>query len=282
MQQREVSKKSLASITASVVSNHNRISSSQVPSTFSHFLVPSRSPHPSNEPLGPGSAVAHTTGAGTLPSSTISNSHHQGQVEITQTATWLDRANTILSNRRFETNVDSEIKEVEKLIHEGPSIKHTLAAIPGMLQRDSNARKFPNIITSSKFNGISSDSNSVQMSSSLFSNDCSSNSINNNSSIPYEQQQQQQQQQQQSQQIYSNHSPSGFEHDKKKQRRSVSANNLPSLMTSAAPPTPAPPSAKDIRTSSGEEDAEALVSFLNSVREESYRAASTQNGHRVA
>jgi len=71
---------------------------------------------------------------------------------VTQTASWLDRANAILtqahSSQRSEAEmkisktssdeVEQEMKEVEQLIHEGPMIQKTSAGLSTILQPDSS------------------------------------------------------------------------------------------------------------------------------------------------
>jgi len=68
---------------------------------------------------------------------------------VAQTASWLDRANAILSqthiparseqeNKIVKTSsdeVEKEMKEVERLIHEGPIIQKTSAGLPTLLEK---------------------------------------------------------------------------------------------------------------------------------------------------
>jgi len=58
---------------------------------------------------------------------------------LERTATWLDRANSILANRPYESNVvdfERQISEVKRLITEGPNIQKTSAGIPKLLEHD--------------------------------------------------------------------------------------------------------------------------------------------------
>lgn len=70
---------------------------------------------------------------------------------VTQTASWLDRANAILSSKKVDGNgkghvsnstsqvssEEKEMKEVQRLIHEGPIIQKTSAGITSMLSSNS-------------------------------------------------------------------------------------------------------------------------------------------------
>lgn len=76
------------------------------------------------------------------------------QSAVTQAATWLDRANVILmgnspsqnyrekktdetrsSNSSMEDSLEHQMKEVQRLIYEGPMIQQTTAGLPNLLLR---------------------------------------------------------------------------------------------------------------------------------------------------
>lgn len=69
------------------------------------------------------------------PSSGNATQHHMEvhtHASVTKTASWLDRASTLLSNRGAE--VENQIKEVQALIHEGVVVQRTSAGLPRLLE----------------------------------------------------------------------------------------------------------------------------------------------------
>jgi hypothetical protein len=67
---------------------------------------------------------------------------------VTRTATWLDRAESVLkgdssSNDGKASDLESQMQEVEKLIHEGPIIQESSAELPDIL-RDAQERACTN------------------------------------------------------------------------------------------------------------------------------------------
>jgi len=81
------------------------------------------------------------------------NSQHVKQSAITRTASWLDRANAILTpslsmrlegdhdqvNTLPENEIENQMKAVERLLHEGPIIQQATAGLPLLLDGDNNA-----------------------------------------------------------------------------------------------------------------------------------------------
>ena len=241
MQQREITKKNLASLSPpSTLSSPNRFSHTRGQATFPHYIVPTR-PNVCNKSI-----------------LTSNSPSHQGQVQIAQTATWLDRASTILSKSTPDLNVDKQIKEVEKLIHEGPNIKNTLASIPSLLQRNAFRRESPATLSSPSH---------LMTSTALQKEQAAQKSLNGTSnnkqqlSMPAD---------------YSKGTlfPTYAANVPKKRRRSFSTTELTSITSQIKTQTNT-----KLATSSGKEDAEALVSFLNSVRAESYRASCKNGNH---
>jgi hypothetical protein len=101
-----------------------------------------------------GAPVALLSGAG--PQSASTGSQHIGQNVVTQTASWLDRANALLKGTKTEgsnprnvasgappagqsfdsmpsAEIESQMKEVQRLIYEGPLIQQTTAVLPHLL-----------------------------------------------------------------------------------------------------------------------------------------------------
>lgn len=111
---------------------------------------------------------APVTSGGTVPSLRTSGSssslqQHVQQSVVARTASWLDRANSILQGNEVlaasasapELGVDSgfplpkseimnQMEEVQRLIHEGPIIQQTTAGIAGVLDQE-----FPQAVQSS-------------------------------------------------------------------------------------------------------------------------------------
>jgi len=258
MQQREVSKKSIPSIPVPI-HHHNRLPPAQI-SAFSHFLAPSRQ-----------SVVHENNFTNTL----IPVTAPQGQSELTQTALWLDRSNTILSSNSTSVNVNREIKEVEKLINEVPN-KNTLAAIPGLIHgRNPNDGmsingSINNIIPSRLPISYSNEMKQIPVShathivGSTGFKTKPQDSMHQHFSAPLP--------------MYEQHD--SHQHNSKKQKRSLSVDSVPSITIysgSSSNKTSGPDT-----STSGEEDAETLVRFFNSVRQESYNASThLQNENRV-
>ena len=70
------------------------------------------------------------------------------QQSLERTATWLDRANSVLANRPYESNVldfERQINEVKRLITEGPNIQKTSAGIPKLLEQNDKPNEGKNI-----------------------------------------------------------------------------------------------------------------------------------------
>jgi hypothetical protein len=132
MQQRESAKKAAASA-AAAASGRN------------HFQIPSNP-----------SAVVPPAHAVAIP--------HLKEVIVTRTATWLDRANAILAagttgesiNQQLQSvngsrdhanavrslpakEIEDQMKEVQRLIHEGPIIQQSTAGLPHLLDQSSVA-----------------------------------------------------------------------------------------------------------------------------------------------
>jgi hypothetical protein len=142
MQQRESAKKAAASAAAAVAAATGR--------THLHGQIP----HASVGSVGMAPSQA-------IP--THSSSHQVKQTAVTQTASWLDRANAILSgssdgNQAVPSNmapsvaspgescvramdllpqqeIEHQMKEVQRLIHEGPIIQQTTAGLPHLLEQ---------------------------------------------------------------------------------------------------------------------------------------------------
>lgn len=56
--------------------------------------------------------------------------HQEQQVAVTQTATWLDKATSLLSNKNASpADVAAQLQQMEELIHEGPQIRQSLPAL---------------------------------------------------------------------------------------------------------------------------------------------------------
>lgn len=140
MQQRESAKKAAVSAAAAVAAATGR--------THLHGHIP------------PASVVS----AGIAPSQAVpahSSGHQVQQTAVTRTASWLDRANAILSSSDAsqavpsrmvppvvstaqsrvgdvdslpQQEIEDQMKEVQRLIHEGPVIQQTTAGLPHLLE----------------------------------------------------------------------------------------------------------------------------------------------------
>ena len=166
---------------------------------------------------------------------------------VAQTASWLDRANAILtqshSNEGTEQEreivkstsdeVEKEMKEVEQLIHEGPIIQQTSAGLSTLLQQKS-------LILSTNESAKNATSNSIDASNKRKVSDDTS-TTNNNTGVQLGNVKHQVQFYQSSSEDYSE-SQTHF-HDKR-MRRSFSYNNV-----------------------QDHEDAVTLMGFLSSVRQ---------------
>lgn len=145
MQQRESAKKAAASAAAAVAAATGR----------SH--VQGQMPTAPVGALGMGNPHHQ----GVPPQS--SPGHHVNQTAVARTATWLDRANAILTSRNDGTQpmpmhtvpsvvpsapnqpggmgsfpqqeIENQMKEVQRLIHEGPIIQQTTAGLPHLLEQ---------------------------------------------------------------------------------------------------------------------------------------------------
>ena len=152
MQQRESAKKAAASAAAAVAAATGR---SHLHGHIQHAPVGSSgmgSPHPHGIPTHPGS-------------------QHVKQTAVARTATWLDRANAILStqndglqampprpapsveptgqsqagdlNSLPQQEIENQMREVQRLIHEGPVIQQTTAGLPHLLEQGPGSHHAP-------------------------------------------------------------------------------------------------------------------------------------------
>lgn len=147
MQQRESAKKAAASAAAAAAAATGR--------THLHGHVA----HPSAAPAVCGSPQVLT--APSHPSG-----HQMKQTAVTRTASWLDRANAILSGNNEgaqathphpvpcivapgqnhaqavrslpQKEIEDQMKEVQRLIHEGPIIQQTTAGLPHLLDQKAD------------------------------------------------------------------------------------------------------------------------------------------------
>ena len=144
MQQRESAKKAAASAAAAVAAATGR---SQM-----HGHIP---------PAPTGVSNPHPQGIAPHP-----GSHQVDQAAVARTATWLDRANAILSAKNDASQavpirtavpsthsqaagveslpsqeIENQMKEVQRLIHEGPIIQQTTAGIPHLLERGISGQR---------------------------------------------------------------------------------------------------------------------------------------------
>lgn len=166
-----------------------------------------------------------------------------GQHIVAQTATWLDRANSVLaasaSNVTSATTtgsieVENQMKEVQQLIYEGPSIQKSSAGLTHLIQSAATTQPPPSQAQHAETD-IDHQNNVVDR--------------NSHKSTPLHQQ------------GSSSLSPSVLP-TSKRPRRSSSENNL---IVNADDDSSSPSAS----ITAGKEDVEALVGFLNSVRRES-------------
>jgi len=150
MQQRESAKKAAASAAAAVATATGR----------THPLG-----HVPPVPMG-ASGISNPRPPGVPPHP---GSHVTNQTAVARTATWLDRANAILSTKNDGTQalpiqtvpsvaptnqsqagamgslpqqeLENQMKEVQRLIHEGPIIQQTTAGLPHLLEQGSTGRQ---------------------------------------------------------------------------------------------------------------------------------------------
>jgi len=145
MQQRESAKKAAASAAAAVAAVTGR--------TMTTVLPPAGPPR-----VGNPYSQSHPPHP---------DSHHVNQTAVARTATWLDRANAILSTKSDGTQVpmhtvpsvvstaqgqaagvgslppqeiENQMKEVQRLLHEGPIIQQTTAGIPHLLDQGPSSQ----------------------------------------------------------------------------------------------------------------------------------------------
>ena len=90
--------------------------------------------------------AAAAASPGVLPSEPAAENAQQPN-PVTQTAAWLDRAKCALKEAPSEEREDGEgadlegkMQEVERLIHEGPTIQQTSADLPQMLEVPDGAQ----------------------------------------------------------------------------------------------------------------------------------------------
>jgi hypothetical protein len=146
MQQRESAKKAAASAAAAVAAATGR------PHLHAHVPPP---------PVGASSGAMSNPRPQAVPSHP-GTAHQINQTAVARTATWLDRANAILSTKNDGTQaipmhtapsiptpahsqpvggvgslpqqeIENQMKEVQRLIHEGPIIQQTTAGLPHLL-----------------------------------------------------------------------------------------------------------------------------------------------------
>jgi len=88
--------------------------------------------------------------------SSLQHSLNTSSNGLAQTASWLDRANAILSNTQYrkeestsivvhEDSVKKEMEEVQRLIHEGPIIQKASAGLIMASNNDSSPKCFPSL-----------------------------------------------------------------------------------------------------------------------------------------
>mmetsp|Transcript_2635 Transcript_2635/g.7563 ORF Transcript_2635/g.7563 Transcript_2635/m.7563 type:complete len:481 (-) Transcript_2635:295-1737(-) len=148
MQQRESAKKAAASAAATNAA-----------------ITGGRHSSPQTQPMIQGVPVALLS-AGV--STADANASQIGQNVVTQAASWLDRANAILRGASFQgltpsassetstaraatpsasstpdAEIESEMKEVQRLIYEGPQIQKTAAGLPGLLSNGQRSNRSP-------------------------------------------------------------------------------------------------------------------------------------------
>jgi hypothetical protein len=106
-------------------------------------------------------AAAHVAGRGSYSEQAVTNplgapvdSQQVRKIAVTRTASWLDRANAILTGKQQASSIanqdhadavrslpqqeiEKQMKEVQRLIHEGPVIQQSTVALPAMLNQDS-------------------------------------------------------------------------------------------------------------------------------------------------
>lgn len=145
MQQRESAKKAAASAAAAVAAATGRSHLPVHGSSSTAGSVTMANPHLHGVPVAqPGS-------------------HHVNQTAVARTATWLDRANAILQAKNDkgqpivprnvpsvvpsaqsqvssfgslpQREIENQMKEVQRLIHEGPIIQQTTAGLPHLLEQ---------------------------------------------------------------------------------------------------------------------------------------------------
>lgn len=89
-------------------------------------------------------AVAASSGRALVPCADITEGTQQSN-PVAQTAVWLDRAKSALKDPPEEITVEAtdflhhQIEEVQRLIHEGPSIQQTSADLPQVLDEETQA-----------------------------------------------------------------------------------------------------------------------------------------------
>ena len=80
--------------------------------------------------------------AAQAPSQQPPDPQEQSQAVVAQTATWLDRASVLLSSHNLH-DVETQMKQVEQLIHEGPLIQQSSAVLPELLASNDTSALLP-------------------------------------------------------------------------------------------------------------------------------------------
>jgi hypothetical protein len=103
--------------------------------------------HTVHSPVAPNAVPSAYHGTNSL------DGQHVTESAVTRTAAWLDRANAILAPSKSipldgdhteaisslpETEIELQMKAVERLLHEGPIIQQTTAGLPLFLDQDSS------------------------------------------------------------------------------------------------------------------------------------------------
>lgn len=251
MQQRESAKKAAASAAAAAAASGRH-------QLQAHLSQITPSIHRTQAPL----------------STTDVNSQHQLKHSVVaQTASWLDRANAILARKPVSStldyhdhnNVENQMEEVERLIHEGPLIQKTSAGLPKLLEGSTKETAQNSTVAKNQVGPATALLSSVESASSEQTRIPDSRDTQNRREdkqdrsgaatiFPFNDD---------SQEDDNRSGNSGdqiVESQAKRARKSLSTTSL-SSMTS---------------------DAEALVGFLNSVRSESIRAAAALNSRRFS
>jgi hypothetical protein len=103
-----------------------------------------------------------------VPTALSPGQHANGSHQVTQTASWLDRANAILKGTKGDnqevmaqvqpyaqalesipsSEIENQMKAVQQLIYEGPLIQQTTAGLPQLLHQGMNGQQHLNMPSS--------------------------------------------------------------------------------------------------------------------------------------